>query len=174
MPFVWPTYCFWQQLQVNRKIRQFLLSIPIDNSHCFIVKTVVDFVRPLVVVTYKHVSFCYTMTNLSMITTTFIWTHPSFQRVELCSNQIATQFTSATERPSGLWTEYFFKILIHIKKIEIFPNDTAKRIQKWMVCHYKRYSIFTFIFPISLPDVKFKGTLMQIWKYANIFVFILK
>ena len=33
------------------------------------VKAVIDFMRPLAVVKYKHVSFCYTATNLAMIVT---------------------------------------------------------------------------------------------------------
>ena len=34
------------------------------------VKATIDFIRPLAVATYKHVSFCYTATNLGTIATT--------------------------------------------------------------------------------------------------------
>ena len=47
----------------------------------------------------------------------------------------------------GLETVYLFNLLIHIKIIEIFPNDTIERIQKWMVLH------FDFILPIGFFSI---------------------
>ena len=130
-----------------------------------------DFIRPLAVVTYKHVSFCYAATNLATIATTFVWTYSSFQRIEFHSNQIATWFTEATERHHGLWIEYLFNLLIHIKKIEIFSNETVERIQKWMVCHYKRYSILTFVLLPGFFDIKFNFPCFRIYQFFRIFSF---
>ena len=111
------TYYFWQQLHVNRL-----------NQTLFItVKTVVDFIRRLVVITYKHVSFCYAAANLATIAV-FAQTYPTFKRIEFRSKQIATQFKGAKKTHLGLWTENLFNLLIHIKKIDIFPNDTVERI----------------------------------------------
>ena len=38
-----------------------------------------------------------------------------------------------------------------------------------MVCHYKRYSIFTFILPISFSDVKFYFPYFRIYQFFRIF-----
>ena len=70
-------------------------------------KTVVDFINPLVAATYKDVSFCYVAANLATT---------SFQKIKFFSNETATQFTSATKRHYGLWTENLFNVLINIKK----------------------------------------------------------
>ena len=61
--------------------------------------------------------------------------------------------------------------MIHIKKTQNSPNDTVEIIQKWMACYYKRYSILTFILPISFFDVKFNFPYFRIYQFFSIFSF---
>ena len=100
---------------------------------------------------YKTFGHCYIQTSQFLL---------NCNKLDDCNNTM--------ERHHGLWTEYLFNFLIHIKKIEIFPNDTVERIQKWMVCHYKRYSILTFILPISFFDV---NPYLRIYHFLGYFLF---
>ena len=56
-------------------------------------------------------------------------------------------------------------------KIELFPNDIAERIQKRMICHYKRYSVLTFILRISFFDVIFNFPYFRIYQFLRAFSF---
>ena len=119
MSTVWPKYCFWQQLQV---------------------KAVVELIRTLVIITYKHVSFCYTAANLATIATTFLWTHPFFQRIEFRSNQIATQFTGATKRPHVIQTG---KTLL--KYLLLISCSYYISFQLWLSSNFSIYSFLSIL-----------------------------
>lgn len=85
------------------------------------------------------------------------------------SNQIATQATSAAKRNDGLWTDYFFKLFTHMKKEDNFSWDSVERILKWMLCHYKKYSILTFILPVCFFDDIFDFLYLRIYHCVKIF-----
>ena len=73
-------------------------KLPAINQTLFILaKTVVEFIRPLVAITYKHDSL-YTWQRLQSICMNPLF----FPSDRVLSNQIATHFTGATERHHGL------------------------------------------------------------------------